>query len=133
MRPLPLSENGLQGLPDSQTQGPPEATAMGPGWGWCAAGKWSKAGKGKNKHSTLMGSGLGCLQEPALRGHLACPFQGSSRTQAGLCSEMQPPELVLFKILLSLTPPVLPQPYPSLSGLLGLLPLWLPGSTLSLA
>lgn len=61
MRPLPLSEKGLKELLNSQPQGPPEARAMGPGWGrWgvCTAGKWNKAGKGKNKHSTWMGSGL---------------------------------------------------------------------------
>lgn len=50
-RPLPLSENSLKGLLDGQPQGRqrPEAGS----WpGRCVAGKWSKAGKGK-QHSTL--------------------------------------------------------------------------------
>lgn len=82
-RPLPLSENGLKGLLDSQSQGPPEASSMGPGWGWCTAGKWSKAGKGKNKtfhFGTLdsepvagrTGRGLAYPQDPAFLGHV-CP------------------------------------------------------------
>lgn len=47
MRPLPLSENGLKGLLDCQSLGPPESRDVGPGWGWCTAGKRSKAGKEK--------------------------------------------------------------------------------------
>lgn len=141
MRPLPLSENGLKGLLNSQPQGPPEARAMGPGWGRCTAGKWSKAGKGKNKHSSFMapdsepgasreGSRLGCLQRPALPGHLACPPRERGRTRAGLRQGsgrtlMRPPEPIFFKALLS----QLAHPSLSLPRLLRLLPLWLRGRT----
>lgn len=120
MRPLPLSENGLKGLLDSQPQGPAEARAMGPGWGRCTAGKWSKAGKGKNTHSTLMGSGLQAwgkqgrqppwlFEEPSLPGHLACPSRERGRTQAGLWQDTR----ALFRDVALGTHPLQAPPFPA--------------------
>lgn len=52
-RPLPLPEDGLEGLKDSQLQGPPEARDMGPGWGWC----WLERGRKRKKQNSTLAAG----------------------------------------------------------------------------
>lgn len=72
---------------------------MGPGWGWCMAGKWSKAGKGKNK-TFHFGIWIPSLQQAgqveALLIHRTQPSLAMSLTtqviMARQCSQYLPPE-----------------------------------------
>lgn len=70
-----------------------------------------------------------CRSQASLAIWPAHPMRGGLRLGTGRtlmsCFKMRPPEPVLFKLLLS----QLPHPSLSPSGLLRLLPLWLPGRT----
>lgn len=96
MRPLPLSENGLKGLLDSQPQGPSEARGMDPGWvvhGW----EMEKSQKRKTQNTPngwaldsestagRVNRSLAYSEERALPGHFApCLPPGMGLGQAGL-------------------------------------------------